>query len=77
MTFSAESIEMPDRRPHDREPAVGLCASCAHARVQQTARGSRFWRCALAEDDARFRRYPPLPVRECGGHEHGEPHSSR
>jgi ssDNA-binding Zn-finger/Zn-ribbon topoisomerase 1 len=66
-----------DRRTRDREPSVGLCASCAHARVQQNARGSRFWRCALAEDDARFRRYPPLPVRECRGHEPGEPIDSR
>jgi hypothetical protein len=56
---------------------IGLCAACAHARVQHGARGSTFWRCARADDDARFRRYPPLPVRECAGHEQGEPRRAR
>jgi len=46
----------------------GLCASCRHARVQESARGSRFWRCGLAETDPAFRRYPPLPVRACPGY---------
>ncbi|HJQ84867.1 MAG TPA: hypothetical protein VKA21_12370 [Candidatus Binatia bacterium] len=54
------------------ERTVGLCASCRHARVQSTARGSRFWRCKRAETDARFPRYPPLPVRACPGWERGE-----
>jgi len=57
----------------DDRAAVGLCAECAHARVQQSARGSKFWRCGLADVDVRFRRYPPLPVRTCVGHERGEP----
>ena len=48
---------------------VGLCADCRHARVQETARGSRFWRCLRAESDERFLRYPALPVRVCVGHE--------
>jgi len=50
---------------------VGLCARCRHARVQTTARGSAFWRCLRAETDARFVRYPPLPVRDCPGYEAG------
>ena len=52
---------------------VGLCAQCAHARVQQSAKGSAFWRCGLADDDARFARYPPLPVVRCAGYAPGEP----
>jgi hypothetical protein len=52
-------------------PAVGLCADCRHARVVETARGSRFWRCARADEDPRYARYPPLPVRACPGHETG------
>jgi hypothetical protein len=60
-----------------RTAAIGLCAECAHARVQQSARGSTFWRCGRADDDARFRKYPPLPVRECAGHEPGEPQAAR
>jgi hypothetical protein len=55
------------------DPHVGLCAACAHARAQQNARGSTFWRCARADDDEHFRRYPALPVRACAGHERGEP----
>jgi len=70
-------LDLLNGRPHDREPPAGLCASCAHARVQQSARGGQFLRCLRADDDARFRRYPPLPVRECEGHERGEPPSSR
>jgi hypothetical protein len=56
-----------DDRPPD--PDVGLCAACRHARVVETARGSRFWRCARAERDPHYVRYPPLPVRACRGHE--------
>jgi glycine cleavage system transcriptional repressor len=46
----------------------GLCGSCRQARVQQSARGSTFWRCGLADADPAFRRYPPLPVRACAGY---------
>lgn len=54
---------------HDPAHGVGLCAHCAHSRSQRSARGSVFWRCARADDDARFLRYPPLPVRRCTGFE--------
>jgi len=53
------------------DASVGLCASCAHASVQESGRGSRFWRCRRAEEDARFRRYPALPVLRCPGYEEG------
>jgi len=53
--------------------AVGLCTDCRHARVQRSARGSAFWRCALAEDDSRFARYPKLPVRSCAGFRPADP----
>jgi hypothetical protein len=61
---------MRNEKPHD---SVGLCAACTHARVQANARGSSFWRCGRADSDARFPKYPPLPVRECPGHAPGEP----
>jgi hypothetical protein len=51
---------------------LGLCADCRHARVQENARGSRFWRCLRAETDLRFARYPRLPVRECPGYERAD-----
>jgi hypothetical protein len=58
-------------------PDPGLCARCAHARVQRSARGSRFWRCRRADLDPAFRRYPPLPVLRCPGFEAGTPGESR
>lgn len=48
---------------------VGLCAGCRHARIQESARGSRFWRCLRAQEDPRFARYPRLPVLACPGFE--------
>ena len=59
------------------DPAVGLCSECRHARVQRNPRGNHFWRCALADADERFLRYPPLPVRRCDGFERGEPVGTR
>lgn len=56
------------------DPAVGLCATCRHVRRAGNRRGSVFYRCALAERDPRFRKYPPLPVLRCAGYapdEHG------
>lgn len=58
---------MPDER------AAGLCASCVHVRVQRNDRGSEFLRCALAESDTRYRKYPPLPVLRCDGHQPQRP----
>ena len=52
------------------DPSVGLCSVCAHSRVTGNRRGSIFWLCRLSADDARFRRYPRLPVARCAGFEH-------
>jgi hypothetical protein len=35
--------------------------------VLENRRGSRFWLCELSKVDARFPRYPPLPVAACIG----------
>ena len=48
---------------------VGLCAHCRHARVIQTPRGSTFHLCRQSEVDARFPKYPRLPVTRCPGFE--------
>ncbi len=45
----------------------GLCATCRHARVIESKRGSRFLLCEKAAADDRFLRYPRLPVIECPG----------
>jgi len=49
--------------------AVGLCFICRWKRTTTNRRGSTFFRCGRAEVDARFVRYPPLPVRTCVGYE--------
>jgi hypothetical protein len=55
----------------------GLCGHCRHARVNVTRRGTAYLRCARAAWDARLARYPSLPVRECPGHEDGQPVTTR
>ncbi len=52
---------------------AGLCATCQWMRTVTNRRGSVFYRCALADTDPRFVRYPPLPVLECSGYEKEAP----
>jgi hypothetical protein len=52
---------------------VGLCAGCAWAQRVVSGRGSVFWLCGRSRVDARFRKYPPLPVRDCPGFEASAP----
>lgn len=71
----------PDPRPApttvgtpgaDPASRPGLCGRCRHARRLRSDRGSAFWRCGLSDSDARFPRYPRLPVLACAGHEAGD-----
>lgn len=50
---------------------VGLCATCAHSRTVRSGKETRseFWLCLRSAADARYAKYPPLPVRACGGYE--------
>lgn len=48
---------------------VGLCLTCRWKRAGTNRRGSVFFRCARADLDPRFVKYPPLPVRACPGYE--------
>jgi len=50
-------------------PPEGLCESCRHCKRVASARGSEFRLCRLSEGDARFVKYPRLPVLTCGGYE--------
>jgi hypothetical protein len=50
--------------------ARGLCDSCAHQKLIHNTRGSTFSMCLRHRTEPeRFRKYPPLPVRECPGYE--------
>ena len=66
---------MPDQVDsfsHDVLDPIGLCATCRQARVVQSAHGSTFYLCRLAETDPRYAKYPRLPVLRCAGYESAE-----
>jgi len=68
-------LPAPARDAMPDPESVGLCLTCSFARVVTSRRGSAFYRCLRAETDARFARYPALPVRTCAGYDpkaHGE-----
>ncbi len=48
---------------------VGLCASCSNAKTLETKIGATIYLCSLAAKDARFRRFPLLPMVACEGFE--------
>ena len=48
---------------------VGLCASCRFMRRIESDRGSLFYMCERSATDARFPKYPRLPVLGCVGYE--------
>jgi hypothetical protein len=50
------------------EPDVGLCATCIHARIIRSNRGSTFYQCSLSFTKPEYPKYPRLPVLACGGY---------
>lgn len=50
----------------NREQA-GVCGACAHARWLRSKGGDGIMLCRLSETDARYLKYPPLPVLSCRG----------
>lgn len=48
---------------------AGLCATCGHVKKNRSDRGTVFYYCRKSETDKSFRKYPPLPVRDCPGYE--------
>ena len=48
---------------------AGLCEDCRHSKRIESGRGSTFRLCLLHETDARFAKYPRLPVLRCPGYE--------
>ena len=49
--------------------SAGLCHSCQHVRVIRSDKGSVFYMCTLSATDARFPKYPPIPVLRCNGYQ--------
>ncbi len=50
----------------------GLCPDCRFARVIRNDRGTVFLQCGKSFEDARFVKYPRLPVLACAGYEREE-----
>jgi hypothetical protein len=50
-----------------RAATAGLCLRCRHAQEIVSDRRSRFILCSLSASDARFVKYPRLPVVQCPG----------
>jgi hypothetical protein len=51
---------------------IGLCERCVHLHAVKSAKGSTFTLCKRSEYDARFPKYPRLPVITCSGFEENE-----
>jgi hypothetical protein len=70
---------MNDRRSGGQVPPgpAGLCDGCRHQQAVTSARGGWFSMCRLSFVDARFPRYPALPVVECAGFDSREPAGGR
>jgi hypothetical protein len=47
---------------------AGLCATCMHAQVVVSSKGSTFMLCQLSRTNPAFPQYPPLPVVSCSGY---------
>jgi hypothetical protein len=57
-----------EEKPNRPQPNTGLCTNCLHSRLIESARGSVFMLCQLSATDARFPKYPRLPVLSCKGY---------
>ena len=58
-------------RPERAPIGAGICDRCRHQQVVRTSR-SVFSLCLRSRDDARFPKYPPIPVMRCTGYEASE-----
>ena len=47
---------------------AGLCDSCRHQKLVRNTRGSVFSMCERSKTDARYPKYPRLPVKRCEGY---------
>jgi hypothetical protein len=53
----------------------GLCKDCRHANPVRSAHDAVYYLCRLSFDDARFPKYPRLPVLFCEGYDRAEAHA--
>lgn len=58
--MDSDSEPRPDRQDH-----IGLCSRCTHVQIIRSNRGSTYYLCRVSLEDARFPKYPRLPVLRC------------
>ena len=63
------SVSVTEVKKETLRDAVGLCADCRFRRLIESDRGSTFYLCEKSTSDARFPKYPRLPVLQCAGYE--------
>ncbi|MFY9469270.1 MAG: hypothetical protein WAP37_04055 [Solirubrobacterales bacterium] len=68
MSESRRDVSAPGRRPPGEPGRYGLCDTCVNAKLIRNTRGSVFMMCMLHTVDARFPKYPPVPIIECRGY---------
>jgi len=66
----------PPTKPQLPRDTFGLCADCQYARHVESAKGSQFLLCGLSQSDARFPKYPRVPVFSCAGYAPPRPASA-
>jgi hypothetical protein len=76
MAIVRDAHQLHDLMQEELAP-VGLCVTCRHAETVESSRGATFWLCRLSSTDARFPKYPRLPVVVCRGHEPPEAQSPK
>ncbi|PYX48878.1 MAG: hypothetical protein DMG79_10635 [Acidobacteria bacterium] len=62
------SVNVSEEKRETARAEVGLCADCRFMRLIESDRGSAFYLCGLSATDARFPKYPRLPVLRCAGY---------
>ena len=63
------SVIMSQRKDASPQGGIGLCADCRFMRLIESDRASKFYLCERSTTDARFPKYPRLPVLQCTGYE--------
>jgi len=63
------SVSVSEEKKETLRDRLGLCADCRFKRLIESDRGSTFYLCEKSMTDARFPKYPRLPVLQCAGYE--------
>jgi hypothetical protein len=63
------SVDVSEKKSGIPRAGVGLCSDCRFVRRVESDRGSTFYLCERSANDAKFPKYPRLPVLICIGYD--------